>query len=459
MNGGNMSIDPLCFVLMPFGRKKDPSGGPDIDFDKIYSDAIEPGIRAAGMEPIRADEERTGGIIHKAMFERLLLCDFAVADLTTANANVFYELGVRHATRPKTTLPIFAVRQNIPFDVNYLRSLPYELGEDNRFEEIEAARLRDSLTKRLKELRELAREETPTDSPIFQLLEGYSAPDIARLKTDTFRDQVRYSEQIKQALSDARNQKNLRKFKDIETELGSIDQVEAGVAVDLFLSYRALEAWDEMISLYERLPETLRRAVLIREQLAFACNRLGNRNRAIEILEAVVDEHGASSETCGLMGRVYKDLWADAKQANQVALAIGYLDKAIAVYTRGFEADWRDAYPGINAVTLLDIKGDEASLSQKEQLLPVVRFAVTQRLKHAKPDYWDHATLLELAVLDHDQEESQKHLAAAMASIREIWEPKTTANNLRLIHEERVKRSQDEIWLNEIITTLEQYNK
>ena len=28
---------PLCFVLMPFGTKKDPSGGPDSDFDRIYS--------------------------------------------------------------------------------------------------------------------------------------------------------------------------------------------------------------------------------------------------------------------------------------------------------------------------------------------------------------------------------------------------------------------------------------
>jgi hypothetical protein len=36
------------------------------------------------------------------MFERLLLCDFAVADLTTANANVFYELGVRHAVRVRS---------------------------------------------------------------------------------------------------------------------------------------------------------------------------------------------------------------------------------------------------------------------------------------------------------------------------------------------------------------------
>src|SRR5689334_7444543 len=97
---------PLCFVLMPFSKKADPTGGDPIDFDRIYDEAILPGIEDAGLEAIRADEERTGGIIHKAMFERLLLCDYAVADLTCANANVFYELGVRHAVRPATTLAI-----------------------------------------------------------------------------------------------------------------------------------------------------------------------------------------------------------------------------------------------------------------------------------------------------------------------------------------------------------------
>ncbi|MFQ5769420.1 MAG: TRAFs-binding domain-containing protein, partial [bacterium] len=242
-----MSLKPLCFVLMPFGQKKDPSGRPDIDFDRIYTEAIEPGIQAAGMLPIRADEERTGGIIHRAMFERLLLCDFAVADLTTANANVFYELGVRHAVRPSTTLSIFATQQNIPFDVNYLRSLPYDLGKDNQFGTAEATQLKKSLQKRLTELRELARKDIPVDSPIFQLLQDYKAPDIARLKTDTFREHIRYTGEIKQSLAEGRRSQDLQRLKDVEKKLGELDQVEAGIAVDLFLSYRALEAWDEMI--------------------------------------------------------------------------------------------------------------------------------------------------------------------------------------------------------------------
>src|SRR6516162_2590001 len=117
---------PLCFVLMPFGRKPDADGR-IIDFDAVYEQFIKPAIEAAELESIRADEERVGGIIHKPMFERLILCEFAVADLTTANANVFYELGVRHAVRPASTVLLFSGNSRLPFDVDLLRALPYWL--------------------------------------------------------------------------------------------------------------------------------------------------------------------------------------------------------------------------------------------------------------------------------------------------------------------------------------------
>src|SRR5580692_10019298 len=117
---------PLCFVLMPFGIKSDPNGTP-IDFDAVYQQMIVPAIRSAKLEPLRADEEMSGGIIHKPMFERLVLCEYAVADLTTANANVFYELGVRHAVRPWSTILLYAGSSRLPFDVAPLRALPYKL--------------------------------------------------------------------------------------------------------------------------------------------------------------------------------------------------------------------------------------------------------------------------------------------------------------------------------------------
>lgn len=450
-------MKPLCFVIMPFGLKKDPGGGPDINFDKIYTHAIQAGIEDAGMESIRADEERVGGIIHKPMFERLLLCDYAIVDLTTGNANVFYELGVRHAVRPATTLALFAQQQQIPFDVSYIRALPYDLGPHNCFEDAQAAQLRAAVTARLKALREQAVDEPEVDSPLFQLLQGYQAPDIARLKTDVFRKQVAYALDLKKQLTVAREQNDSTQIKKLESGLGPLDAVEAGVLIDIFLSYRGVEDWQAMIDFYEHFPAELKRSILVREQYGFALNRAGNGNEALRTLEDIIAEQGPSSETCGLIGRVYKDKWMKSIESGRDAEASGYLKRAVESYIRGFEADWRDAYPGINALTLLDIMGDDTSLATKQEMLPVVRYAVTQRLKSSQPDYWDYATLLELAVLDQDETTAMQHLSSAITEVRESWEPKTTMNNLVLINDARHVHGVKEQWLEKIINELKQY--
>ncbi len=62
------------------------------------------------------------------------------------------------------------------------------------------------------------------------------------------------------------------------------------------------------------------------------------------------------------------------------------------------------------------------------------------------PDYWDHATMLELAVLDKDQEGAMSALADSLAAVREVWEPETTARNLRLIRETRKGRNETPDW-------------
>ena len=103
------------------------------------------------------------------MFERLILCEFAVADLTTANANVFYELGVRHAVRPWSTVLVFAEGGRLPFDVAPQRALPYRL--DASGTPADAAGARRSLVERLVEA-----QDASTDSPIFQLVDGMPVP-------------------------------------------------------------------------------------------------------------------------------------------------------------------------------------------------------------------------------------------------------------------------------------------
>lgn len=403
------------------------------------------------MVPIRADEERTGGIIHKAMFERLLVCDFAIADLTCANANVFYELGVRHAVRPATTLVIFGKRQALPFDVQYVRGLPYELGEHNRFSEEEATELRAALTQKLRDVLAHAGGDTLADSPVFQLVTDYGAPDIARLKTDTFRDRVEYSESRKHALAVARDAGDVAALRAIEVELGNLGVVELGVLVDLLLSYRAVSAWAEMAALYDRFPAALQHAVLVREQLGFALNRLGRRDEALRVLEQIVRERGPSSETCGLIGRVYKDLW-DATRRTSKPQADGYLRKAIEAYLRGFEADFRDAYPGINAVTLLDIAGNH---EKQRELLPVVEFAVKRRLARDEPDYWDRATLVELAVLGNAEALVEERLGDALATKAEGWQRASTAKNLTMIRTARIARGDRQDWLDRTIRALD----
>src|SRR5229473_8254409 len=143
-----MALNALCFVDMPFGKKTDQASGTEIDFDHIYQAAIKPAIEEVGLEPLRGDEERTGGVIHTAMFARLLLAEYLVADLTLANPNVYYELGIRHTARPFTTVPIFAAIHPLPFDIGMVRAIPYSL-EKGKLTDDAAAKLKSDIRTRL----------------------------------------------------------------------------------------------------------------------------------------------------------------------------------------------------------------------------------------------------------------------------------------------------------------------
>jgi MAP3K TRAFs-binding domain len=231
-----------CLVLMPFGRKTDESGA-IVDFDTVYQQLILPAIRAAKLEPIRADEQ-FGGVIHKLTFERLIVCEYAVADLTFANANVSYELGVRHAVRPSSTALIFASGTPVPFDIVLDRGLAYSVSSTGTPADVEGSIRR--LAERL-----IAARDASVDSPLFQLVEGY--PDPNRMKTGAFRDHIRYSQQWKEHLAKARIE-GIDSVCRMERELGDLRKVETGILADLFLSYRAVKGYQEMVSLTQRMP-------------------------------------------------------------------------------------------------------------------------------------------------------------------------------------------------------------
>jgi tetratricopeptide (TPR) repeat protein len=441
-----MNPRPLCFVLMPFG-KKPTSVGSLVDFDAVYQQLIAPIIDEAGLEPLRADEEMTGGIIHKPMFERLILCEYAIADLTTANANVFYELGVRHAVRPWSTVLIFAKDSGqLPFDVAPLRAMAYNLSTGGIPTDIGA--IKNELIELINEAKES--KNSAIDSPIFQLIEGF--PDIDHTKTDVFRDRVRYSTQLKEQIAAARKQ-GKEALINLEKQLGDIKNIESGVVIDLFLSYRAVEAFSEMVNLVKKMSPPLAETVMVQEQLALALNRDGKGEEAEQVLQDLLKKRGPSSETYGILGRVYKDRWEAAYKSGEEFFAMGLLDQAVQAYVHGFEADWRDAYPGVNAVTLMELK--EPPDPQRIKMIPVVEYAVERRIATGKPDYWDYATRLELAVLAKDKETAMKSLSYALALLREPWEAKTTLRNLSLIRQARERRQDIIEWTKQVERALE----
>ncbi|MEJ2004561.1 MAG: TRAFs-binding domain-containing protein [Cyclobacteriaceae bacterium] len=133
-----------------------------------------------------------------------------------------------------------------------------------------------------------------------------------------------------------------------------------------------------------------------------------------------------------MIGRVYKDLFMRYSDAGNDILAESNLEKAIDAYKSGFDADWRDAYPGVNLVTLLYIKGENELL---EQYLPVVKFAIQQKLKAKRIDYWDVATVGELEVLSGNFEEAKKQYVTAVELIEnnEYWMLESSIGNLKMI--------------------------
>jgi hypothetical protein len=238
--------------------------------------------------------------------------------------------------------------------------------------------------------------------------------------------------------------------------MGDLARADSGSAVDLLLSYRAVGDWNRMAALVNKMAVPLAASLLVQEQVAFAYNRMGRRLDAVAILERLIEDYGPNPESSGLLGRVYKDAWHDAVSRGDAAAADTYIRSAIEAYLEGFEADCRDPYPGVNAVTLMEIA--DPPDPRMPGLLPIVRYAVQNKMKRTVPDYWDYATLMELAVLARDESAGDEALSRALTLVREPWEPETTARNLHVIRQARLRRSQPASWIEDLLRRLAHYN-
>jgi len=171
-----------AFIIRPFGTKKD-SGGAEIDFERVDRELIGPALEAVKLGGGTTGEIVDAGNIREDMFGLLFEADLVVCDITILNANVFYELGIRHALRKKSTVMIKGqpTKDGTPFDLLTDRYLPYDIGNPGASKN----KLIETLNASLKSGRE-------TDSPIFQMLPSLPEADPSKVRTVPvdFREEV-----------------------------------------------------------------------------------------------------------------------------------------------------------------------------------------------------------------------------------------------------------------------------
>ena len=115
-----------AFVIRPFDKKKD-SAGKELDFERVHNELIGPSLEATRLSGSTTGEIVEAGNIREDMFSFILEADLVICDITVHNANVFYELGIRHALRKRRTVLIKGepAADSTPFDVLTDRYLSY----------------------------------------------------------------------------------------------------------------------------------------------------------------------------------------------------------------------------------------------------------------------------------------------------------------------------------------------
>lgn len=363
-----------CFVVMGFGEKTDFQSNPQrvLNLNRTYEDIIQPAVTAAGFECVRADQIIHSTLIDKPMYERLLEADLVVADLSTSNANAIYELGVRHALRPRATIVIAEDKFAFPFDLNHVSILKYEhLGKEIGFREV--MRMREALQKRIAAIA----ESDETDSPVYlflpKLLNRADGAVPQAMPTAVPEDEKSLAdllESLRQAKNDAQEPSD----------------------------------WLIVIAVLNRLRKLQPNDPYIIQQTALATYKsrhpdpLQALQNARAVLSALTPQTSSDAETVGLWGAIHKRLWDMGRDR-------AHLDEAIRAYARGYFIK-NDYYNGINFAFLLDVRaglleGDESIADRvlarriRAEVLELCEAALATGTLKEDDVFWAKATKVE----------------------------------------------------------------
>lgn len=402
---------------MGFGRKTDYPTGRVLDLDKSYKYIIKPAAEAAGYECMRADEITHSGNINVPMYQQLLAADVVIADVSTYNPNAFYELGVRHALKPFTTITIAEDKLIFPFDIGQIAIRTYRhLGEGIDYGEVE--RMRGELQAAIKAVA----SQAACDSPVYTFLRDLQPPALARAEAE------RAVAAAKAAAGDTSQ----------PTHRVLMDKIDEAFSRSDFVTAKSL-----LSVVRSMLPND----VFVIQKLALATyqSKLPTPeealNEAWRLLEGLSPASSTDTETLGLYGAVRKRLW-DATQASP------HLDKAIWAHEKGFYLK-NDYYNGINLAFLLNVRA--ALEADREPAEAIADFILAQRtrrrvlefceaLLQSSPapegadEYWIKATMAEAYLGLGDEVKAREMLEAAKSVDMSVPSSESAGTMARLLH-------------------------
>ena len=426
-----------CFVVMGFGKRVDFETGRTLNLDATYNNLIKPAVEEAGLECTRADEIAHSGVIDVPMYQQILLADVVVADVSTANCNAFYELGVRHALRPYTTIVISEDQFKFPFDINRNKILKYKhLGEDIGVSEAKrfTAALRQAITDILE------KEPPDDDSPVYTFIHG-----LRRLKLpdDLNVGGVPSAAVVAMAVGAAPPPD--------QTHSALMQQVAEAKKRNDFVTAKALLSTIRAM-MKEENPDKPDDPFII-QQLSRATykSKLPTPQQALEeardLLATLKPETSNDTETLGIWGTVHRRLY-------DLTGNRGHLDEAVRANQRGFYLR-NDYYNGINLAYVLDLRAAMPGLfdSVQGRAEAIAVFVQAARIRRevvsicdsllakdatAEEDeklsddkkYWVLAALAEACAGLGDEMAAQQNLDKAFAVAPEEWMKDSTYEQL-----------------------------
>ena len=422
-----------AFVIMPYGIKPRPDGKM-VNFDEIYNTLIKPVLEEQGFEPFRADEETVSGDIHTDMFQELLLADVVIADLSIHNANVFYELGVRHAFRKRGVIHIKARLEGnsvrLPFDVFNVRTINYHINEHGEPDAGLIKRNKDNLGQVLQST--WNSNIDAVHSPIYNLLSGLCEPDRSTLTTPLATGFWRNYTDWQERVAIAQRRKYIGDILLLTDEISNPFIKEEAVG-EVGRALRELGRHELALNEYRKGLALNPKNRNFRREEARLLNALGRAEAAIVKLERLVEEAPNDTKAARFLGTIYTRLWEECwyrqqsepndtepNDRRQAAFrTFPWLIKAIDTYLNCFYSNLNSHESGIKAYCLGSILIDLADqyddhfrpstdITRIRDLLPdlgaTLRFSLQATGEHTRDDYWGLVSLAELRLIDGESE-------------------------------------------------------